>query len=78
MKLLTLLLTLATGETDRATIPAWECRSIQASHEQAATVGGHTERDDGVRVVAVECVLPTFHDLITLPSTGDCELTEEA
>lgn len=71
MKYLTLLLTLATGEEGRLAMPAWECRAVQSNMEHVWSVGGYVDRDDGVRVVGVECVLPLFSEWIA-PAMGDC------
>ena len=73
MKYLILVLTLATGETPRIPMPAWECRAIQAEHEHANSIGGYTERDDGVRVVGMECVTPLLVDMLQEGSVGPCE-----
>jgi len=77
MKLLTLILYLATGDQSRVTMPAWECHAATAEMEHAWSIGGHVDRDDGVRVIKVQCVTPVWLDLITLPSDGNCE-DEEA
>lgn len=73
MKLLTLILYLATGDQSRVTMPAWECHAATAEMEHAWMVGGHVDRDDGVRVIRVQCVTPQWLDLIALPSDGNCE-----
>lgn len=75
MKLLTLILYLATGDQSRVAMPAWECHAATAEIEHAWSIGGHVDRDDGVRVVKVECVTPTFADTLTLSSNGDCEVS---
>jgi len=73
VKLLTLILYLATGDESRVTMPEWECHAATAEMEHAWMVGGHVDRDDGVRVIRVQCVTPGWLDLITLPSDGNCE-----
>lgn len=78
MKLLTLLLTLSSGETDRITMPAWECRQMQATMEQAWASNAVVARDDGITVTSADCVKPEWADLITIPSNGDCDMGEEA
>lgn len=78
MKLLTLILYLATGDQSRVTMPAWECHAATAEMEHAWMIGGHVDQDDGVRVVAVKCVAPTWHDTLTLSSNGNCDMEDEA
>ena len=73
MKLLTLILLLSTGETDRHVTPAWECRAFEMIHEQTLAVGGSMTRDDGAKVLEVRCEWPNFVDLLSLTSEGPCE-----
>ncbi len=73
MKMLVLVLLLASGETDRNTLPAWECRAIEAEYEKALAHGGGMSRDDGVKVLEMRCETPSFIDLLQLSSNGDCE-----
>jgi len=77
MKTLALILTLANGETGRMPMPAWECRAIQAEMEHAWSIGGHVDREDGIRVTAAECVQPSFVESLSA-SAGDCEMEPEA
>ena len=74
-KLLTLILGLSGGATERITLPAWECHAAAAEMQRAWIVGGRVERDDGLQVITAECVMPTFADTLTLSSNGDCEVT---
>lgn len=76
MKTLILLLTLATGEQGRIQMPAWECRAIQAEMEHAWSIGGHVDRDDGVRVLKADCLTPTLADLIEQGTLGPCDLED--
>lgn len=73
MKMLTLILLLATGEIDRQVTTAWECRAIEAEYEKAIAQGGGMSRDDGVKVLEIRCEAPSFVDLLQLSSNGDCE-----
>ena len=73
MKLLTLILYLATGDQARLTMPAWECHAINANIERGWLEGGYaTHEDTGARIVQVQCVTPGFLDLITVSSDGSC------
>jgi hypothetical protein len=73
MKLLTLILLLSTGETDRHVTPAWECRAVEMEYERALAVGGYMSRDDGTKVLEIRCEAPSFVDLLSLSSDGPCE-----
>ncbi len=72
MKTLALILTLATGEQARTTMPAWECHTAAAEMHHAWHIGGHVDRDDGIRVTDASCEAVSFLESLTSGSDGDC------
>ena len=75
MTYLTLVLLLASGEQTRTAMQAWECHQAAAQMHQAWHVGGHVDRDDGIRVTGAGCVPATIEEIHSIESDGPCEVS---
>lgn len=76
MKLLTLILYLATGDQPRLAMPAWECHAIVAEIERGWLAGNSAmHQESGQTIVEVRCVPTTWEESLTVSSNGDCEVT---
>ncbi len=76
MKYLTLILALASGETSRNAMPAYQCHAAAATMHHAWSVGGRVDRDDGAIIVGAECVPSLLEEIHAIESDGPCEIGE--